>query len=144
MHYIAYGDFKYLPRRKSFDKVLHDKTFSAAKHPKYNGYQMVYNFFDEKSASGGGIKDKIMPSEAFAEKLHKPIITKLEKRKVHSSFIDNIWGTDPTNMQLISKFKKESCFILCVIDVFTKYQRGVPLKNKKKVLQLLILFKKFF
>ena len=35
-----------------------------------------------------------MSNEKLAEKLHKPIISKIERRKLHSSFIDNIWGDD--------------------------------------------------
>ena len=34
-------------------------------------------------------------------------------------------------MQLISKFNKGICFLLCVIDIFSKYARAVPLKDKK-------------
>ena len=29
--------------------------------------------------------------KGLAEELHKTVITKFEKRKVHVSFIDNIW-----------------------------------------------------
>ena len=36
-------------------------------------------------------------------------------------------------MQLTSKFKKIFRFLLCVIDVFSKYARVVPLKDKKGV-----------
>ena len=36
----------------------------------------------------------------------KKPIRKFEKRKVRLSFIDNIWGADVANMQLISKFNK--------------------------------------
>ena len=36
-------------------------------------------------------------------------------------------------MQLISKFNKEFRFLLCVIDIFSKYARVVPLKNKKGI-----------
>ena len=32
-------------------------------------------------------------------------------RKVHLPFVDNIWGADLANMQLISKFKKGICFL---------------------------------
>ena len=47
---MAEGGFKDLPRRTASDKVLHDKAFSIAKNPKYDGYQrdlalMVYKFF---------------------------------------------------------------------------------------------------
>ena len=49
---------------------------------------MVYIFFDKKS-SGSSINE---PNDQLANKLHKPIIRKLKKRKVYSSFRDNIWG----------------------------------------------------
>ena len=36
-------------------------------------------------------------------------------------------------MQLIGKFNKGLRFLLCVIDVFSKYAWVVPLKDKKSV-----------
>ena len=36
-------------------------------------------------------------------------------------------------MQLISKFNKEFRFLLCVIDIFSKYAWVVPLKDKKGI-----------
>ena len=51
------------------------------------------------------------------EELHKPIIRKFNKRKVESSFIDNIWGADLADMQLISTFNERSRFLLCVIYI---------------------------
>ena len=56
----------------------------------------------------------------MAEELHKPIIRKFKKRKVDSTFIDNIWGVDVADMQLISKFNKGLSFLLCVIDIYSK------------------------
>ena len=47
-----------------------------------------------------------MYNKELAEELHKPPMIKLEKIKVHSSFIDNILGDDVADMQLISKFDK--------------------------------------
>ena len=48
---------------------------------------MVYKFFDKKNM----VKQlkKVISNKELAEELHKPIISKFEKRKVHSSFIDN-------------------------------------------------------
>ena len=88
---------------------------------------MVYKFFDKKTA-GSGIKS--MPqNEQLAEELHKPIIRKFKKRKVYSAFKDNIWGADLTDMHLISKFTKGFRFLLCVIDIFSKYAWVVPFKD---------------
>ena len=65
-----------------------------------------------------------------------------EKRKVNSPFIDNIWVADLADMQLINKFNKGFRFLLCVIDIYSKYAWVIPLKDKKKELQLLMLFRK--
>ena len=76
-----------------------DKAFKIASNPKYDGHQrglasMVYSFFDKKS-KGSGIKlsNKQLPNE-----LHKPIIRKLKRRKVYSSFRDTFWGVDVADM----------------------------------------------
>ena len=52
---------------------------------------------------------------------------------MHSSFKDNIWGVDLADMQLLSKFNKGFRFVLCVIDIFSKYVLVIPLKDKKGV-----------
>ena len=70
-------------------------------------------------------------NQQLAEELHKVIITKCEKYKVYLLFKDNIWGAELTDMQLITKFNKGIRFLLCVINVFSKYV--APLKDRKVV-----------
>ena len=106
---MAYGDFKDLPKRTAADKVLRDKAFKIASDQKYEGYQrglasMVYKFFDKKS-SGSGLANN-NENIQLANELHKPVIRKFNKRKVYSSFKDDIWGVDLVDMQLLSKFNK--------------------------------------
>ena len=60
-------------------------------------------------------------------------IRKFKKRKVHSSFIDNIWGADLADKQLISKFNQRFRFLLCVIDIYSKFAWVIPLKAKKGI-----------
>ena len=115
-HDMAYGDFKYLVKRIAVDKVLRDKAFKIASDKKYDEYQrglasMVYKFFDKKSQGCGRplssalqLADK--ENIQLADELHKPIIREFKKRKVYSSFRDNIWGVDLADMQLLSKFNK--------------------------------------
>ena len=92
---------------------------------------MVYKFFDKKSSGSGLPSNK--ENIQIANELHKPIIRKLKKRKLYPSFRDNIWGVDLADMQLLSKFNKGFGFLLCVIDIFSKYAWVVPLKDKKGV-----------
>ena len=42
--------------------------------------------------------------QQLVEELQKTIISKFKKRKVYSSFRDNIRGSDIADMQLITKF----------------------------------------
>ena len=102
---MAYGKSKDLAKRTQSGKVLKDKAFKIASDPKYDGYQrglasMVYKFFDKKS-SGSGIANE--PNYQLANEPHKPITKKFKKRKVYSSFRDNIWGVYLADMQLLSK-----------------------------------------
>ena len=143
---MTYGDFKDLGRRTDSDKILRDKAFNIAKNPKYDGYQrglasMFYYFFDKKSTSltnksvsGSGVNIPLEFNEQLAKELHKPIIRKFKKRKVYSGFKDNIWGADLADMQLINKFNKGFRFLLCVIDIFSKYAGVDPFKDKKGII----------
>ena len=67
----------------------------------------------------------------LADELHKPVIRKFNKRKVYSQFKDNIWGVDLADMQSLSKKNKGTKYLLCDIDLFSKYAFLVPLKDKK-------------
>ena len=124
-HDAAYSDSKDLTKRTGADKILRNRAFNIAKDPKYDGYQrrlasMVYKFFDKKSKGSGGkhVNTKLTPqNQQLAEELHKPIIKKFEKRKVHAAFK----GPDLADMQLLSKYNKGIRSLLCVIDIFSKY-----------------------
>ena len=56
----------------------------------------------------------------------------LIKRKVHSPFMDNIWGDDLGDMQLVTIFDKGFRFLLCVTDIYSKYALVIPLKDNKR------------
>ena len=95
-HDSAYADHKDLINRTKSDKVLRDKAYDIASNPEYDGYQrglasMVYKFFDKESM-GSGIKKNTTKSSSLilADELHKPVISKFNKRKVYSQFKDNI------------------------------------------------------
>ena len=133
---MAYGDFKDLTKRTAPDKVLRNKAFKIASEQKYDGYQrglalMVYKFNDKKSQGSGLANNE--ENIQLADELHKPIIRKFKKRKVYSSFGENTWGADLADMQLLSEFNKGFRFLLCVIDIFSKYAWVIPLKDKKGI-----------
>ena len=118
---------KNLVKRTQSDKVLKDKAFKIVIDPKYDGYQrgstsMVYKFFHKMSASlnksSGSVANE--PNYQLASELHKQIIRKF-KRNVYSSFGDNILGVDLVDLQSLSKYNKGIKYLLCTIDIFSKY-----------------------
>ena len=109
---------------------------------------MVYKFFDKKSTAepssleriGSGIVRDTTKSSSLersssilANELHKPVIKKFEKRKVYSQFKDNTWGVDLADMQSLSRKNKGIKYLLCAIDLYSKYAFVIPLKDKKGI-----------
>ena len=100
---------------------------------------MVYKFFDKKSQGSGRPSSSSLQiannkeNIQLADELHKRSIIKFKKRKVYSSFRDNIWGVDLADMQFLSKFNKGFWFLLCTIDIFSKYAWVILLKDKKGI-----------
>ena len=141
---MSYNKLKDFEKRTQSDIVLKNEALEIASNPKYNGYErrlasMVYKFFDKKSRRSG-LKENQgefhsgnAKHSQLANELHKPVIRKFKKTKVYSSFKDNTWGVDIADMQLISKHNKGIRYLLCVIDLLSKYAWVVPLKDKKGV-----------
>ena len=135
-HDSAYADdHKDLINRTKSDKVLRDKAYDIASNPEYDGYQrglasIVYKFSDKKSMGSGIARDS---SSILADELHKPLIKKFDKRKVYFQFKDNISGVDLADMQSLSKKDKDIKYLLCAIDLYSKYAFVVPLKDKKGI-----------
>ena len=133
---MAYGKSKYLTKRTHSDKSLRDKAFKIASDPKYDDYQrglasMVYEFLDKKSSRNG--VSAIEPNYQLANELYRQIIRKFKRRKVFSSFRDNIWGVNIADIQSLSKYNKGIKYLLCAIDLFGKYAWLPSLKDKRGI-----------
>ena len=80
------------------------------------------------------LKNTTKPSSSIlADEFHKPIIRKFNKRKVYLQFKDNIWGVELADMQSLSRKNKGIKYLLCAIDLYSKYAFVIPLKDKKGI-----------
>ena len=79
----------------------------------------------EKTGSGECVNEQV------AKELHKPVIKKFERGKVDARFKDNIWAADLAEMGSLLSKNKNFKYLLCALDVYTKYAWVKPLKNKK-------------
>ena len=89
--------------RKQSDIVLKNKALKIATDSRVNGYQrglasMVYFLNERTKGSEINNKGNLLVNSQLAEELHKPIIKNFKRRKVYSSFKDNIWGVDLADM----------------------------------------------
>ena len=100
----------------------------------------MYKFFDKKSIGSGTARPSSLEriatgrsSSILADELHKPVIKRFNKRKVYSQFKDNIWGVDIADKQSLSRKNKGIKYLLCAIDLYSKYAFVIPLKDKKGI-----------
>lgn len=66
----------------------------------------------------------------LAQELHKGIRRKFPRRKVYSPMPDWIWSCDLIDYNLLKKENLGFAYLLVCCDVFSKYVRAVPLRNK--------------
>ena len=68
---------------------------------------------------------------SVAEQWHKAVIKKFKRKKVYASLKDNIKAVDLAEIKSLSNKKKFVRYLLCIVDVFTKYAWIKTLKDEK-------------
>ena len=109
---------------------MKNKAYDFARNRKYDGCQralagMVHKFFNKKTGL------VLSVNEQLAEELRKPVIQTFKRWKVYLRFKDDIWAADLAKMESSSSMNKHVKYLLCVIDVFSKYEWVTLLKDKK-------------
>ena len=101
---------------------MEDRESEIAINPKYDEYQrglasMVYKYFDRET----GLETKANVNEVLAQELQKPLIKKFKRRIVYARFKENTWAADFAEMGSLSYKNPHVKYLLCRVDVFTKY-----------------------
>ena len=117
---------------------MKDRAYEIARNCKHDGYQtplasMVYKYFNKKTGSGGLVTSNMGASvnEKLAEELQTTTMKKFKRRKVYARFKDIIWAVDLAEMGPLSSKNHNVKYLLCVIDIFTKYAWVKSSKGKK-------------
>ena len=83
-----------------------------------------------------GLKNENISNKQLAEQLQNQLLENLIKRKCNPLLwiiFENIWSADLADMQLINRFNKRFRFLLCIVDIYSKYACAIPLKNEKGI-----------
>ena len=70
-------------------------------------------------------------NEELPQEQHKPVLKKIRRRRAYARFKDNIWAADLAERGSLSSQNWGVKYLLCVIDVFTKYAWVKLLKDRK-------------
>lgn len=62
--------------------------------------------------------------------LHKPIRRKFKRRQTVVAGIDHQWQADLADLQSVASYNSPFRYLLCVIDVFSKYAWVIPIVDK--------------
>lgn len=74
------------------------------------------------------VQDWLRSQETYT--LHKPVHKKFKRNKYVLSNFNELWQADLTDMRSYSQYNDGYKYILCVIDVFSKYAYARPMKKK--------------
>ena len=96
----------------------------------YAGEQALYKLAKQssKKVKLQDIRDWLRKQQTYT--LHKPIHKKCLRRKTVVAGIDTQWQADLADLSKLSKFNDKHRYLLCIIDVFSKYAWVVPIKDK--------------
>ncbi|KAK3907811.1 Putative uncharacterized transposon-derived protein [Frankliniella fusca] len=101
--------------------VFHDPAHPAA-------YGTAWKLWNATGVSKEKTHRYLQGEDAFT--LHKPARRRFPRNVTYADNIDESWQTDLTDFQSLKKDNDGYSFILCVIDVFSKYGWAVPMKDK--------------
>lgn len=111
---------------KMLEKLYYDPKSPAA----YAGERALLRLAQQssKSIKLKDVRDWLRKQTTYT--LHKPIQRKFKRRKTVVAGIDIQWQADLADMSNLSKHNNKYRYLLCIIDVFSKYAWVVPIKDK--------------
>ncbi|XP_061166280.1 uncharacterized protein LOC133175179 [Saccostrea echinata] len=93
----------------------------------YGGIQALYRQVKPLGISLKKIRDWLKEQDTYT--LHKPIQRKFHRQQTRVTDIDEQWQLDLADVSSLKKYNDGYTFLLCAIDVLSKYAWVVPLKQ---------------
>ena len=113
------------------NEYLSSVYYNSKRPGGFVGVDRLYNDVKKEGKfdiSRAKIKEWLMKQDAYT--FHKPIHRHFRRNRVTVGGIDQQWQMDLADMQSMQQFNDGYRYLLVCIDVFSKYARVVPLKNK--------------
>jgi len=113
------------------DDVLRDIYYDVQHPAGFSGVQALYKAAQKQTKKPITLNQvKAWLQEQKTYTLHKPIRRRFNRRKTVVGGIDYQWQADLADLQSLMKDNDQYRYLLCVIDVFSRYAWVIPLYNK--------------
>lgn len=113
-------------RKQSDLNSLLAETYFNAQHPaSFGGISKL-----SKATNINPKAVKQFLSQQWTYNLHKPIRNVIPRRKYISRGLNHQWQSDLVEMQQYSRENQGNRYIICVIDIFSRFAYARPLKTK--------------
>ena len=71
--------------------------------------------------------------EKFATEIHRRVQRNFKRRRITVYRVDEIWALDLASMESFVSYNNGFKFILCIVDVFSKFAWAIPHKTRKQL-----------
>jgi transposase InsO family protein len=99
--------------------------YTPSRADSYGSHRGLYR---QSGKSAKEVNDFLTKQDAYT--LHRDVRRRFRRRKTLALGINDLWQADLVDLSSLSRQNDGYRFLLMCIDVFSKYARLVPLKNK--------------
>ena len=119
------------PKNKGLcDRIMLKEIDNVPYKDRPFGTFAIKQIINTKQKLGLGIENS---NKILSEELHKPKRKNFPRRKIIVNYINEIFAADLVEMQKFAKLNKGYRYLLTCIDIFSKYSRVIPFKDKKEI-----------
>ena len=115
---------------KRLKHIADDKWLLKCFKPRSPWDIAAYSAIKSKRTLGLGVENS---NKILSEELYKPKRKNFPRRKIIVNHIEEIFAADLVEMQKFTKINKGYRYLLTCIDIFSKYNFVIPLKDKKGI-----------
>lgn len=120
---------KQVTLEKVLKKLYYDPKSPVAFSGIQNLFEAVQSLKRFSHIKQNDIRDWLQKQNTYT--LHKPIRKRFPRRKTIVAQVDQQWQADLADMQSLMKHNNRNRYLLCVIDVFSRFAWVVPIQNKQ-------------
>lgn len=104
-----------------------DEIYLNSRHPA--GFSTVERLAQATKRKLNDVRDYLKGKDSYT--LHKRARRTFPRNVTYADTVDDCWQADLADVSFSKDVNQGNCYILCIVDVFSRYAWTIPLLNKK-------------